>query len=168
MSNEINEPNGIPTLDLNFCKHCIRVDGQKNIVDLFSVPRDRDTPEGVIFLHFGMTQPRLFPNGEENPAIEEPGIGGVVYPYRYEDETVTRKSAEELAAEREALRIANLPTEVRRMRDRLLLESDWTDLPHAPLSEGKRTAWQAYRQALRDVTEQAGFPEDVVWPVKPE
>jgi hypothetical protein len=59
-----------------------------------------------------------------------------------------------------------LASEVRTKRNRLLAESDWTQLPDVP--EATRTVWAEYRQALRDVPEQAGFPENVVWPTKPE
>lgn len=57
------------------------------------------------------------------------------------------------------------PEEIRNQRNILLAESDWTQLPDAPVDQ---TAWAAYRQALRDVTDQEGFPTNVVWPVKPE
>jgi hypothetical protein len=54
--------------------------------------------------------------------------------------------------------------EVRTERDRLLAASDWTQVADAPVDQA---AWAEYRQALRDVPEQAGFPENVVWPTKP-
>lgn len=53
---------------------------------------------------------------------------------------------------------------VRADRDALLAASDWTQMPDAPVD---RDAWAAYRQALRDVPQQAGFPHDVAWPVAP-
>jgi hypothetical protein len=54
-------------------------------------------------------------------------------------------------------------------RNQLLLESDFSDLPvtQARLSDSERTAWAEYRQALRDLTDQEGFPWDPTWPVKP-
>lgn len=63
--------------------------------------------------------------------------------------------------------IHSFPTEetVRFERNKLLSSSDWTQLPDAPVD---KTAWATYRQALRDITSQEGFPENVVWPVKPE
>ena len=54
---------------------------------------------------------------------------------------------------------------VRRQRDTLLAQSDWTQLPDVPL-ETKET-WATYRQALRDVTLQPD-PFNVVWPVTPD
>jgi len=50
-------------------------------------------------------------------------------------------------------------------RDRLLAESDWTQLLDAP--PATQTAWAAYRVLLRDITKQAGWPFDVTWPTKP-
>lgn len=51
-------------------------------------------------------------------------------------------------------------------RATLLVASDWTQLPDVPLET--KNAWAAYRQALRDITDQAGFPFDVVWPESPK
>ena len=56
--------------------------------------------------------------------------------------------------------------EVRTQRDALLKESDWAVLPDAPVADEQ--AWKDYRQALRDVPEQGGFPTDINWPEKPE
>ena len=54
--------------------------------------------------------------------------------------------------------------QVRAERDSKLAETDWM-----ALSDNTLTAeWATYRQALRDVPDQVGFPENVDWPVKPE
>lgn len=50
-------------------------------------------------------------------------------------------------------------------RDHLLLSSDWTQVPDAPVEN--KTEWAAYRQELRDVTEQIGFPFSINWPAAP-
>lgn len=57
--------------------------------------------------------------------------------------------------------------EIRAERNRLLAESDWTQGADSPLSNEQKAAWATYRQALRDVPEQPGFPYDVVWPTQP-
>ena len=54
--------------------------------------------------------------------------------------------------------------QVRAERDRLLAESDWTQVADAPVDQA---AWATYRQALRDIPQQAGFPENVTWPEEP-
>lgn len=53
---------------------------------------------------------------------------------------------------------------VRRHRTALLAESDWTQVADAPVDQ---PAWATYRQALRDLTEQPGFPWSVEWPAQP-
>lgn len=50
-------------------------------------------------------------------------------------------------------------------RSQLLAQSDWTQLPDVPIAT--KEAWATYRQALRDITEQPGFPLDIVWPTPP-
>jgi hypothetical protein len=57
---------------------------------------------------------------------------------------------------------------IRRNRDYLLKKSDKYSYPDYPMTNEQRTAWIEYRQALRDITAQSGFPDNVVWPVKPE
>ena len=52
-------------------------------------------------------------------------------------------------------------TSVCQERNQRLSDCDWTQLQDAP---DDAAAWAAYRQELRDVTAQAGFPWDVVWP----
>ena len=57
--------------------------------------------------------------------------------------------------------------QVRAQRNSLLSLSDWTQLADAPLTAEKKQAWAEYRQALRDVPEQADFPDAVAWPMAP-
>jgi len=58
----------------------------------------------------------------------------------------------------------NLPTELaneaRNKRNQLLAETDWTASSDVTMSD----AMTAYRQALRDVPAQEGFPTDITWP----
>lgn len=49
-------------------------------------------------------------------------------------------------------------------RNAKLASSDWTQVADAPVD---KAAWAAYRQNLRDVTAQAGFPWSIQWPVEP-
>jgi len=54
-------------------------------------------------------------------------------------------------------------SDVRNQRERLLSATDWM-----ALSDNTMTPeWASYRQALRDITEQEGFPYSVIWPTKP-
>ena len=54
---------------------------------------------------------------------------------------------------------------VRIDRNTRLAACDWTQLTDAPVNA---TTWATYRQALRDITSQAGFPWDVQWPDQPQ
>ena len=62
--------------------------------------------------------------------------------------------------------VADLAAQVRAERDLRLMQTDWIYLPDVTPPQDI-AAWEAYRQALRDVPQQVGFPEEVVWPVGP-
>lgn len=53
---------------------------------------------------------------------------------------------------------------VRAERNSLLSQCDWTQVDDAPVN---KTVWATYRQALRDVTAQTGFPWTITWPDAP-
>jgi hypothetical protein len=55
---------------------------------------------------------------------------------------------------------------VRYQRNSLLSSTDWTQVKDVPQSVSN--AWASYRQALRDMPQQEGFPWSVVWPEEPE
>jgi hypothetical protein len=73
---------------------------------------------------------------------------------------VENKTAEEIAAD-----VASKSAQVRAARDRALANSDWTQVADAPVDSA---VWSVYRQSLRDVPSQAGFPWEVTWPTQPE
>lgn len=74
--------------------------------------------------------------------------------------SVTDAPAEEASARYDGI----CQTE-RGTRNQLLTDSDWSQLPDAPVDAA---VWATYRQQLRDVTEQLGFPLSITWPTKPE
>jgi hypothetical protein len=53
--------------------------------------------------------------------------------------------------------------EIRQERDNLLAQTDWCANSDVIMSDDMTT----YRQALRDITDQAGFPTNITWPTKP-
>ncbi|ADK81599.1 tail fiber assembly protein [Sediminispirochaeta smaragdinae] len=59
-----------------------------------------------------------------------------------------------------------LSERVRLERDRLLSESDYIMMADYPLTD--KSDWEAYRQALRDIPLQPGFPQEISWPQVPE
>jgi hypothetical protein len=54
---------------------------------------------------------------------------------------------------------------VRQTRDTKLVDTDWTQVADAPVD---KAVWATYRQALRDVTTQTGFPWTITWPDAPQ
>ena len=80
----------------------------------------------------------------------------------------TFTDGETTAVEKEAAYKAQKDAEqaknVRATRDAKLAECDWTQLSDAPVD---KAVWATYRQALRDVTAQSGFPWDINWPDAP-
>jgi len=72
---------------------------------------------------------------------------------------VADKTEEEIEADKQSK-----AAKVRAQRNKLLSDSDWTQILDAPVD---RNAWAAYRQKLRDITYQAEFPNNVLWPKNP-
>jgi len=56
---------------------------------------------------------------------------------------------------------------IRSQRDRLLQETDWVVIKAKETGTNLSAGFKEYRQALRDITEQEGFPHNVIWPIKP-
>ena len=77
----------------------------------------------------------------------------------------------ETAAEQQTAYRAGIDSRVseaaRTDRDARLTACDWTILPDSPLTTEEKTAWQTYRQALRDIPTAEGFPHSHTWPTKP-
>lgn len=53
------------------------------------------------------------------------------------------------------------------IRNHELSACDWTQLPDAVLTQAERTAWQVYRQALRDIPQDFSNPDLVTFPEQP-
>tara|TARA_R110002126_G_scaffold57859_2_gene153119 strand:- start:921 stop:1385 length:465 start_codon:yes stop_codon:yes gene_type:complete len=123
-----------------------------------------------------------------DPVFEGPqATGGTVYQYSQRDgveqiegkwytkyilgpvftdstvDGVTTTAAEAEAAYK-AAKDAEQAVNVRRSRNDLLTKCDWTQIAD---STADKPAWATYRQALRDVTTQEGFPWNVTWPEQP-
>lgn len=79
---------------------------------------------------------------------------------------VLTKTVVALTEDQIASRDAGKAKEVRDKRNKLLNESDWTQISDAPVDQDE---WKTYRQALRDITNHENFPylSEADWPVKP-
>ncbi len=73
--------------------------------------------------------------------------------------TILPKSEQELEIDQMIL-----AQSIREHRNRLLSESDWTQVLDSPVD---RATWAEYRQSLRDITNQVTFPQEVLWPILP-
>lgn len=71
---------------------------------------------------------------------------------RFQIVAVPEPTTEEIAAQ------------VRAKRDALLAETDFLMMPDYPLGEEDSAALKTYRQGLRDVPTQEGFPTEITWP----
>ena len=79
--------------------------------------------------------------------------------------TVTKASQEEAYTARKD---AEAATAARATRDGLIASCDWMAIKAFEGGTAVSTEWATYRQALRDVSAQAGFPNDITWPTQPE
>lgn len=83
-----------------------------------------------------------------------------IVPYTAEEEALHQAKLSEYSAGKNSRKAA----EIRETRNEKLKESDWTQIPD---STADKTAWAVYRQALRDLSSQTGFPWDIQWPEAP-
>ena len=76
----------------------------------------------------------------------------------------TKYSVADMDDEAKTAKDAEQAKSVRTTRDEKLKDSDWTQVADAPVD---KTVWATYRQELRDLTKQSGFPWEVTWPTQP-
>jgi len=80
-------------------------------------------------------------------------------------ETTPAKTAAENEAAYKAIKDAERAVIIRQERSTKLKECDWTQLADSPVN---KETWATYRQSLRDVPLQEGFPWTITWPTQPE
>ena len=81
---------------------------------------------------------------------------------------VWKWSISEMDDDAKAAKDAEAAKGVRTTRDKLIAETDWIVIKNLELNQNVPGIWEVYRQNLRDVPAQAGFPHNVTWPTKPE
>lgn len=126
----------------------------------FALPVDPKFLESLGYANYWQTTPP--DNTSTHKAIEVSPVCAADGAFHQTWE-LTPKSEQELQTERALAAI-----KAREMRNKYLAESDWTQFADSPIAVEKKAAWAAYRQALRDVPVQVGFPNSIQWPVKPE
>ena len=91
-------------------------------------------------------------------------ILGPVFTDRAASELQPAQTAAEQETAYKAMKDAEQAASVRASRTQKLKDCDWTQIAD---STADKTAWATYRQALRDITGQAGFPWTITWPESP-
>jgi hypothetical protein len=122
-----------------------------------------------------LASPKPDPSGDYKTVVrngvEQDANGNWVYAWtendmfqEYTDEDGVTHSVADQQAAYDAQNTATLAASERAKRDNLLKATDHYGLSDVSMTE----AMTAYRQALRDVPQQAGFPQTITWPTKPE
>jgi hypothetical protein len=110
--------------------------------------------------HFGVHQLKLVELPYYDPATQTREHGPAVL---IDGVWTQNYIVSDLSADESAAKVGAQWNIIRAERNKLLVESDWTQLPDAPVDAA---AWATYRQALRDITDQAN-PFAVIWPESP-
>ena len=63
--------------------------------------------------------------------------------------------------------VEDLATKIRMQRNNLLKQTDYLMMSDYPIESDRLAKVKIYRQALRDIPEQSGFPRTITWPDKP-
>jgi hypothetical protein len=116
---------------------------------------DEALPDGIFRVVQGVKPPH-------NPDVERVVAGS---PILMDGQWVQPHIVVPLSPEEIAANEAVVAHNVRAVRNSLLMECDWTQAADSPVD---KAAWAAYRQVLRDIPAQEGFPKTVNWPSKPE
>jgi hypothetical protein len=105
----------------------------------------------------------VFPVVEQSPPDYNPANQNLnqIAPVLVDGEWLQAWVVTDTSPEEIAVRLEQKSAEIRADRNQRLADCDWTQLPDSPADH---EAWATYRQGLRDVTAQAGFPWKVVWP----
>lgn len=121
-----------------------------------AIPSDETLQEFGMFRVFFSTQPEITATQvlEENSPI-----------FSNEDQRWTQVwQVRDMTAEEVQQRNDGKASETRTIRNEKLAETDWTQLSDSTVD---KSAWAVYRQELRDIPLQSGFPLDVIWPTNP-
>lgn len=126
-----------------------------------SFPRDL---EGGDFSAFGVVtvqniDPPTFDSATQKVLEGDPALVDGVWQQTWNIIDLTAEELQQIADGK--------ASQVRSIRNGLLADSDWTQAADCELSDALKAEWVAYRQALRRVPEQAGFPHEVNWPTEP-
>ena len=146
---ENGSPTGYPVDDYNF----------RTLFPSVSFPRYL-TPEDVEPFEFGLYEYSQMPDDLERYEKLVEGIPSQAENGIYYQKWLKIAMSDEERSEADAIRAEN----VRADRNMRLALCDWTQLADSSVVA---STWQGYRQDLRDVPTQSGFPWEVSWPEQP-
>jgi hypothetical protein len=111
---------------------------------------DINTPEGSVFVD-GNYDINYYLDGEV--VVKQPEQPSTLHMFDFQTKTWIFSSSA-----------------IKGKRASLLEQSDWTDTLSSKtrLGDNVYNQWQVYRQALRDIPQQSGYPQNVVWPTPPQ
>jgi hypothetical protein len=148
----------VQALDGKFVRHINDIEptqwDENNYCFARKLPPEKATEFGVTKLKI-VTPPYFNPATQKRVEVDA-FLNDGVWTQKYE--VIELDNDEAVAKNNEQARI------VRNERDRLLANCDWTQVADTKVN---KEAWAIYRQALRDLPDQAGFPFDVVYPDAP-
>jgi hypothetical protein len=120
---------------------------------------------------WGTTTPEVLAELGASVVLEGAQVSPTRYQTAYRDgveeidgKWYTKYSVADMDDEAKTAKDAEQAKSVRTTRDEKLKDSDWSQVADAPVD---KTVWATYRQALRDVPTQSGFPWEVTWPTQP-
>ena len=142
-----------------FVRHIFDVKPTQWDEDTFCFARNL-TPEQA--LNFGVTKLQIVTPPYFDPATQRRDEGPAVLTNNV---WVQQYVVSSLNSEDVASKVSVQAARIRAERDLLLIDSDWTQIADAPVD---KAVWATYRQALRDVTAQSGFPWTITWPDAPQ
>ena len=112
-------------MEVFYNKHYITVDDRSRIIDGWSdgPHPDRDTTGAVLLTGQGGYQFRLFPEGEENPALYD--WDSMIPLYKWEDGQVFRRTQEEIEADRAAIPVPEAEPSAQEDTDAMLVDHEY-------------------------------------------
>jgi hypothetical protein len=116
----------------------------------------------------GMYKVRLLPEPSCDPVTQKAVKNDLPELSEYQTEWVLGWHIRQKTDEEKAQYLSHLANQAVSLRNQLLQDSDWIVAVAYEKGDPVSPAWAEYRQALRDVPQQEGFPVDIIWPTKPE
>ena len=101
------------------------------------------------------------------PGVEAKCDGNTYASITWADPTSTVPDETTLMAKAQWYADEEPNNELRKVRNRALARTDWTQTVDAPLTDEQKAEWRTYRTALRNITDTYSSLETVVWPTYP-